>query len=452
MVKSVAKHTGSIQLNDGTKITKEQVRKDPAKVMSQIIKQQRSLWSKSMKDLTHARALAESPDYPQRWLLYDIYEDIIKDPFIHGQIYNHRILPVKNKAFKIIEADGKENEEKTLLLKKTWFREYVKHACESHFFGHSLIYLKELSFDGSTSWIRTVELMPRKHVHPEIQIYTRYQTDLSGFDYTRDPLSNYMLPIGSNTDLGLLDKAAPMAILKKHGWQNWDEFGEIFGMPLRTVKTASQDPRVIAEIEGWLKEMGTAPYGIFPDDTEINVQSSTQSDSFKVFAEMINKANEELAILFSGQTMTSMNGSSRSQGEVHERVMAEITRDDEIFMEDQVNDYLIPLLRDKHRYPFAEGDRFEWSQPEDLEKLLKIYQGVNAMGFQVDPDQVTEKFGVRILGIKQPLIIGGDTEDLEETEPPKRKKAPTEKDELTMEHLVKLHTSIQQQYGGDHVH
>jgi hypothetical protein len=433
------KHGGTITLRDGTSFTKAQIKKDPGLVMAAIVKQQRSLYSKSMQDWIAARAMAENPIYPIRTVLYDIYDDVILDNFISGLIYNHRILPVKNKTFKIINVKKEFDQVKTDLFGKGWVRELFKWWLESIFYGFSIPYIDELAFDGKTSWIQKLVLLPRKNVIPELKLVTRFQSDFEGFDFTEDPLKKYVFPAGDRFDLGMLNKATPMYILKKHGWQNWDEFAEIFGMPIRTVKTASQDPRVIGEIEGWLSDMGTAPYGIFPAGTELDIRESKHSDAFNVFAQLIHAANEELAILICGQTMTSMNGSSKSQGEVHERVMDQITKDDELFIKTLFNEQLIPILRDVHCWPLEIGDTLEWDQPEDLQALLKIFVGVNNMGFQLDAEQVTEKFGVKITGIKQATPAPE----------PKDEESQDDSDEnLSYNRILKLHASLQSLYYG----
>jgi hypothetical protein len=183
----------------------------------------------------------------------------------------------------------------------------------------------------------------------------------------------------------------------------------------------------------------------------------------------------ELAILINGQAMTSMNGSSRSQGEVHERVMDEITKDDEVFITTLVNEKLLPLLRDVHKYPFEDGDVFELDQPEDLQALLKIYTGVNQMGFQLDMDEVSKRFKVKITGLKQVAPVApapGDAadddddpdgdEDQDTPDEPKKgsqkpkgaKKAATvpedDDEELKAADLIKLHAEILKLYA--HVH
>jgi phage gp29-like protein len=407
------KKNSNITQGGATKLTaadRQQIKKDPAKVLSKIIVQQSSLYSKAMSDWLAARAAAENPVYPIRTLLYDLYHDLILDGFFYGLFYNHRVLPIKNKAFKIVNASGEEQPEKTKLLQKDWFYKLMLWYMESKLYGYSLPYIDSLSFDGSISNIQNMVLLPRKHVHPEKHVVTPFQNEFDGIDYQQRPLSNYVFPIGDPFDLGLLNIAAPLLIIKKHSWQSWDQFEEMFGIPIRIAKTASQDPRVQNEIQNWLVNMGSASYGIFPEGTDIDIRENKQTDAFSVFQQKITSINEELAILACGQTMTSMNGSSRSQGEVHERVKDQITKDDERGFRTLVNEHWLKMLMEEHGYPLEAGDSFEWDQPEDLDSLLKIYQGIDAMGFQLDQQQVAQKFGVKILGLK----TGNDVEQQEE--------------------------------------
>ncbi len=217
-------------------------------------------------------------------------------------------------------------------------------------------------------------------------------------------------------------------------------------MFFQVLKTSSQDPRVIAEIEDWAKQMGTSAYGVFPSDTEIEIKENSKTDAFRVFYEMIKTANEGLAVLFSGQTMTSMDGSSRSQAEVHQDVAFEIRKDDENFLQYEISD-LLELLRTKHNYPFEEGDRFEWDVPEDVKGLLEVFKAVNEMGFQLDPEEISNRLGVKILGLKPNPAAAPPTD-----EDKGKKKEPTAA-ELAVSNILKLHAGIADLHsGGTHVH
>lgn len=440
------KHTQTINVTVADKDTKAP--KEVASVMVNLIKQQRSLYTKSIADWLAARQAATSPDFPQRNRLYDIYDDMMVDDFIHGLIYNHRILPVQNRQHKIVAKDGTKDDNKSLLFHERWFDDLIKYALESIFWGHSLVYLKNLTPNSPLS--NQIELVNRRHVLPEKGYIKAWESDFVGAKYNEDPIYPWVLSIGNKEDLGLLNKAVPLWIIKKHGWQNWDEFGERFGIPIIAVKTASQDPRVIAEIEDWARDLSTGAYGVFPDDTNIEIKENTKTDAFKVFAEMIRMAQEGLAILFVGQTMTSMNGSSHSQAEVHAGVAAEIRKADEKFLKYELA-ILINKLITFHKWPLDANDRFEWDVPEDVKGLLEVFKTVNEMGFQLNPEEVSTRLGVKIDGIKQ-LATGMDLKETK-NEDPKEEDADKAKDKTDLnavKQIIQLHTNLAKLYNNVH--
>ncbi|MBD3748949.1 MAG: DUF935 family protein [Sphingobacteriales bacterium] len=417
------------------------LKKDPAKIIVEIIKQRRSLYQKEIGDWLAGRAAAEDPFYPQRLRLIEIFMDMLLDETVHNHIYNHRILPIQNRAFKIVDTKGVKDEEKTKLFKKQWFDDFQKFCLEARVaYGHSLIYFDEIKPDGTIKKVITID---RRHVLQEFGMIKKWQSDLTGINYRDPAVWPFVFEVGDVYDLGLLTKAVPLWILKKHAWKNWDEFAEIFGIPIRIAKTASDDPKVINEMDSWLQNMGTAAYGIFPAATEIDIKENTKTDSFKVFFEMIDACNKGLATLFSGQSMTSMDGSSRSQAEVHQDVAEDIHAADERWFK-HLADELIEKLRENYNYPFDEGDTFEFDVPEDTDGLLTVFEKVNQMGFQLDPEEVSSRLGVKILGIKQVApIVPEPGEKPEEANPDKPEE---DKEDLSVKKLLKLHTDIHQLY------
>lgn len=419
-----------------------------AGIMVNLIKQQRSLYSKSIADWLAAKQTARNPIFPQRVRLYDIYDDMMDDDFVYGLLYNQRIMPIINRANKIVAKDGKKDDKVSLLFQERWFDNVVQYILESKFFGHSLIYMKSLV--PGEPLTNEVELHPRRHVYQEFGLLKVWESDFEGISYEADPVNKYVLSVGEKYDLGLLNKAVPLWIIKKHGWQNWDEFAERFGIPIIAIKTASQDKRVIAEIEEWARELSTGAYGVFPDDTNIEIKENSKTDAFKVFAEMIRMAQEGLAILFVGQTMTSMNGSSKSQAEVHADVATEIRRGDEKFIKYELA-ILINKLRQYHGWPIPEDYRFEWDVPEDVEALLNVFKVVNEMGFQLNSEEVSTRLGIKIDGVKAPIVLPSPNADpSKETDPDKAKelekaleeKAKKDKTELAIGKILKMHAKI----------
>lgn len=390
-------------------------KQDPVNVMASIIRMQVTLYKKEIAHWKAAREEALNVETPRRYLLTELYKDILTDAIVFRQMEN-RTLRVSNKPFKISNKKTLAiDNNKTDLLKRQWFQQAIKWAMESEYHGHSLIYINKFDTE-----VRDIKLVYREHVVPERSLILRNPYDVSGFDYTKPPYCNYCIEVGECEDLGLLDKAAPLWILKKHSWANWDEFEEIFGIPVRVAKTASTDPKVKREIEKWLRAMGSAPYGIFPTDTELEIIENKGTDVYQIFDQKRKAANEELAMLFNGQIETSTATGSRAKSEnVVENTQDEITADDYTTISYWVNDKLLPMLT-KMGYPFTPEDKFEFDHSKKLSPLEKadVYDKVNNWGFELDQAEIESTFNIKLVGKKAPVVTppapGGEKKNLKQ--------------------------------------
>lgn len=413
-----------------------ELKKDPVQVIARIVRNQKTLYSKEILNWKMARSEAESIYHPRRVLLTELYKDILLDSFVLGIIENKRKLNVSNKPWKIINKTTKEEDEvATELLDQSWFIKFIKYALDSTFHGHSLIYFNEWA-NGQAS---DIALVPRDHVRPENSEWLAHQYDMSGFNYTEAPFNRYMLGIGDKDNLGILNPAAPLYILKKHSWANWDEFEEIFGIPIRIAKVASQDTAVRAEVERWLSAMGSAAYGVFPQDTELDIKENKSTDAFQVFNEKRRAANEELEILLLGVKSASDNGGTYGKQKALNDEISEVTADDQKFIFNLVNSKLIPLLR-QNGYPFTDDHKFIWDELDSENSSTKVntYKTLHDMGYELNPDQISSDLGVDILGVRE-------MESKEDNVDDKKKKDPEDT-------YIKLNNTLHNLYFGKNVH
>jgi hypothetical protein len=411
-------HTGPHPFNAKTNNDDyKDLKRDPVQVISRIIKQQHSLFNKEIRDWKVARAEAENPYRHNRVLLMELYHDIYLDAFIKGVIENKRVLKISNKPFRLLDAQGNEHEEAMALMKKKWMNQLVKLAMQSRFFGYSLVYFWEMK----GKEFNQVKLVDRRHVQPEYNRWVQWQHDLptSGFDYTQPPFSDYMVGIGDQEDLGILNAAAPLYVLKKHSWANWDEFEEIFGVPMRIAKVATNDSKVRQEVERWLQSMGTAAYGIFPTDADLDIKENTRTDAYEVFDKKRKAANEELEILLLGGRSLTQDQGNYGKEKVNQEEQNEVIEDDKTFITALMNEQVMPLLK-RNGYP-VEGltftyDETEWLEPADR---LAMFKGAHELGYKLDQSQVEKDLGVTLLGEKEvppppaPAIITKPNQDLD---------------------------------------
>ena len=403
-------------------------------VLANVEKQQSSLYKKEIVNFIMARQDALNIERPRRNTLIELYDDTVMDMFLNG-IINNRIVRISNKPFMVIDVEtGKPDEVAELMLKKSWFNTWVKLCMESRMYGHSLIYFKEIK----NGEVRQVDKVDRRYVVPELQWVLRSLSDeVPMITYTDPEISQFFISCGEPSDLGLLLMAAIGVILKKHSWQNWDEFEEIFGIPIRTATTPGNDKKVLDGIEAWLKKMGSAAYGVFPEGTTLDIKENKSSDAFGVFNEKRKAINEELSVLILGQTMTVLNGSSKSQSETHQKTSDEILEDDLTFVEHLVNDELIPRLI-SFGYAFKPTHRFAWDTTDalPLTEQWKIDQGLLEK-FDIDPEYFQEKYNVPV---KLKAVAAPTPDPTNPPTPEPKKKSPSAK---MMTKVAKLYAGIQ---------
>lgn len=338
---------------------------------------------------------------PNRCALLDIYTDVSVDMHLTGCVGQRKGFVTK-RGFKLVDKGGKKNDEVTALFETEWFDEFVSLVLDSRYYGHSLIQFDvPIDRDGQMQF-PIPELVPRKHVRPEYGVIVRNQNDVpqSGISYRDGEFADWCIEVGRPHDLGLYLKCCPSALSKKNMLAFWDGFGEIFGMPIRIAKTTSQDEQSRNKIQDMLAKMGAAFYGVFPNDTEIEIKESSRGDAYNVYDKRIDRANSELSKGVLNQTMTIDSGSSLSQSQVHLEVFENVINEDQKLVRNVVNNKLIPFMA-KHGFPVV-GYTFEWDDtvvytPEHIREVERM---LITGGYEIDPKYFADKYGIEITGKK----------------------------------------------------
>ena len=349
-----------------------------------------------IEDWRKAWQLAINADSPNRSRLYDIYRDVDIDLHLTGCVAQ-RCGFVMSKSFKLVDASGKEDKTALHIFDQRWFKEFMRLALESRYWGYSLVFLGDLAEDGDgCRTFAGTRLVPRKHVVPEHGRIIRNVTDdwRDGTDW-REAADDWYIGIGRPDDLGLFHKAATQTIPKKNMMAFWDSFGEIFGMPMRIARTTSRDPKEKALLERMMKEAAHNLAMITGMDTQIEFVESGKNDAFNVYDKRIDRANSELSKLTIGQTMTIEDGSSLSQSQTHLKVLENLVDADRDMLRDAVNNELLPRML-RHGFP-VKGLRFEWDDAVDYTpEQQRAYESMVADRYEVDGSYFAEKYGMPV--------------------------------------------------------
>ncbi|MEO2064479.1 MAG: DUF935 family protein [Christiangramia sp.] len=375
-------------------------------LMVDVVRRQRRLWRKEIKDWQAARFALYHSETPRTYPMQEVYDDIMLDGHLTG-ITGNRTLRTTNKDY-IFTIDGVKDDKLTEFIKdQEWFETLIEKAHESVYRGYSLLWVEEYE----KGEIKKLQLIPRGLVIPEKKVLLYSFDSDTGIDFSE--IDDILLYAQFYDHIGLLEKAAVYTILKRHSWGSWDEFEELFGIPIRIAKIASQSETVKNEVAGWLEEMGSAPYGVFPIGTEVDIKENSKSDAFNVFYKKIEALDKELSKLVLHQTMTTENGSSKAQGTVHENTLEEVIYADEKKMLAFLNKRLVPAMR-KLGYNIPENAKISVEKTTDPNKQINIDGVLMKNGYVLSKQYVEETYGVEVDATPQP----GAKKDPEDEEDP----------------------------------
>lgn len=305
--------------------------------------------------------LASSPLNPSRLPLLMLYREACKDAHLSSQIQT-ALYSVLEQPFVLIERAGKQPDEaRTDLLQRPWFDEFIEHALDAKYWGHSLIEfapLEAVEESLATHEFQRVLLVPREHVKPESGQIVIYPTDTNGFSFRQTPWNQWLIEVGQPDDLGLLLKAVPEVTWKRFSRSDWSRRSEKFGMPLVVMKTSARQEAELDKKEEMLANIGANGYAMLDTTDEIEFKESGQADAYKIYSELAGFCDQQVSKLVVGQTMTADAGASLSQSEVHERILDRYVTADLRFVQKLVNFRLLPFLI-AHGYPLK-GYRFQY--------------------------------------------------------------------------------------------
>jgi len=323
--------------------------------------------------------------------IISVYNDIVIDSHLSAAIET-RITKTTSKEYKIVD-ENKEETDETEIFESQWFRDFMRLALESKFYGYSLIQFGDRTENG----FACVEVVPREYVYPQkYAVRKSPQSTTELIPFTTGQYKNWLIGVGKPKDIGLLMKAAPLVIYKNTAFGSWSEFTELFGSPFRFGKTNVRDEALRDNMYDMLENMGRNAFGVFHTDDELEYIKDSQTDSYQVFNELIERANSEISKLVLGSTMTMDDGSSRSQSEVHERTTGSIEKEDALFLAEVVNKQLIPFLNSYQGFNIQGKWVFDDSENTPKAEQFKMDIELVKNGYNVPKEYFTETYGTPI--------------------------------------------------------
>lgn len=373
---------------------------------SNLIKQitERQVFRKDNDIRTWKRAVdwAQNIQRPRRQQLIDIYHSVADDAHL-SSIMDNRIQQVLSADFNIVSPDGTRNADLEAILHQEWFDKFIRLCIESKYYGYSLIQFLPNEIDKECF---KLDLVNRRNVVPEQHKVLRDQNKDEYIQYDQPRFEKWVIGIGEDKDLGLLNKACPLVLIKRNTYQAHGSYADKFGMPTALLKTDVTETSSKNEMVNFLKNMGQSAYAIIGTEDELEFANTDHRDVSEVYQSLIEFINGELSKLILGATMGVDNGSSRAQAEVHERTQSMQTKSDLRWLEHIVNNKLIPFL-ELHGYQFGDA-KFVWADGKrSATEQIKI-DAILLQYHKLDKDYLQERYNV---------VIDGDRDEGNETNP-----------------------------------
>jgi hypothetical protein len=346
---------------------------------------------------------AESPMYPNRFLLMQTYQQIWLDAQLQSAVLQRK-SKILCKKFMVCGPDGEVDESKTAYFNQKWFYDFQSMALDSIFWGFSLVQFGPVVNDKYTY----TELVPRIYVVPEFSLVrSNTATVTDGKHFDESPYNNWCIGVGEKKDLGLMMYLAPYVIWKKNAMAAWAEFAEVFGSPIRIGKTDVRDELTRKNMENMLRNMGVASWAVLDLNDNIELMQASRTDAYAVFDKMVERCNSEISKIILGQTGTTDEKAYSGSANVHESVAAMISKQDTLKMQFIIENQLVPMMI-KNGFDLS-GCTFKYDDSESLPLAEQAKIDASFMPYvKFENEYLEQKYGIELSDEEMEVVKTAD--------------------------------------------
>ena len=188
-------------------------------------------------------------------------------------------------------------------------------------------------------------------------------------------------------------------LCKAWGVTDWVGYAEIHGQPWRVGKFHDRaTDEQIARLRGALANLGTDASAVIPESMMIELVAAPgggQSGS-DVYERLCRYLDQQVSKGVLGQTMTTDDGSSRSQAEVHDRVRQDIREDDARALAETLNRDLVRPFVDINFGPRDAYPRLLLPVPDSraAKTILDAAKALAPLGLRVGQAELRDAAGI----------------------------------------------------------
>ncbi|WP_040728234.1 DUF935 domain-containing protein [Thiomicrorhabdus sp. Kp2] len=196
---------------------------------------------------------------------------------------------------------------------------------------------------------------------------------------------------------GLARLAAATYMCKQYTLTDWMAFAEVYGMPIRIGKHGNNaTENDIRTLINAVANIGTDAAAVIPESMNIDFVDGRKSGSNDTFERLAKYLDKQISKAVLGQTMTTDDGSSQAQANVHNDVRIDILESDLNQLESTINRDLIKPFIDLNFGVQGDYPKVVWSLPEaeNIEAMVNALKELVPLGLKVSASVVRDKIGL----------------------------------------------------------
>ncbi len=358
-----------------------------------------TMQAQTLAEWKTAVTMATDPEEPDRSSLQKLYDNLMLDNHL-ASVIDSRILFCQRSAFKIVNEKGDENTELSWLFERTWFEDFVKFALMSRFRGNVLMELYDI--DSITNELANVDEIPMAHFNSKKGIILKAPGDVTGWQYKEGSLAPYYIQVGKDSDIGLLAQMAPIVLAKKLGLGSWLDYVEKYGVPSLFITTDREDDGRLNQLFEAASNFKSNGFMVGRGSEKFEVGKDASGGNPDNFDKLIDRANTEISKRILGGSGLTDEKSFVGSSEIQFRLAKDRFESDKLLIKNIINQQLFPrLMKISPVYSVLQNNYFDWDNTE-AQSSKEVAELVSILGnhFELDPEEISQKTGLTILGQK----------------------------------------------------
>lgn len=215
---------------------------------------------------------------------------------------------------------------------------------------------------------------------------------------------------------------------KSYTMKDWIAFVETYGLPLRLGKYGpSATAEDVETLFTAVANVGTDAAAVIPENMRIDFEQVAAGPGNDIFEKLARWVDEQTSKAVLGQTMTSDNGSSQAQAQVHNEVRHDVAQSDARSVSGTLNRDLVKPYVDlnfgvQERYPRLS---IIIEEAEDTDMIMRNAFRMVSQGLRVKQSELRSK-----LGFSEPdaddEVIGGASKSKDKTAEARNRAQPAD--------------------------